>query len=210
MATISVIDYGMGNIHSVAKALQKVSDRKDKIYITSSIKEIKESSHIVFPGQGAAKSCMSNIRDNFDLNELRDVFETKYFLGICMGLQVLMTESDEGNGEKCLNIFTGKARYLGDFQNTKLNLPHMGWNNISLKKNHHIFSNIKDKSFFYFVHSYFVDPINESEILSTTNYGCTFTSGVSRDNFVALQFHPEKSSSDGLKVLKNFIPWDIS
>ena len=79
MATISVIDYGMGNIHSVAKALQKVSDRKDKIYITSSIKEIKESSHIVFPGQGAAKSCMSNIRDNFDLNELRDVFETKYF-----------------------------------------------------------------------------------------------------------------------------------
>ena len=153
MATISVIDYGMGNIHSVAKALQKVSDRKDKIYITSSIKEIKESSHIVFPGQGAAKSCMSNIRDNFDLNELRDVFEAKYFLGICMGLQVLMTESDEGNGEKCLNIFTGKARYLGDFQNTKLNLPHMGWNNISLKKNHHIFSNIKDKSFFYFVHS---------------------------------------------------------
>ena len=128
MATISVIDYGMGNIHSVAKALQKVSDRKDKIYITSSIKEIKESSHIVFPGQGAAKSCMSNIRDNFDLNELRDVFETKFFLGICMGLQVLMTESDEGNGEKCLNIFTGKARYLGDFQNTKLNLPHMGWN----------------------------------------------------------------------------------
>ena len=121
-----------------------------------------------------------------------------------------MTESDEGNGEKCLNIFTGKARYLGDFQNTKLNLPHMGWNNISLKKNHHIFSNIKDKSFFYFVHSYFVDPINESEILSTTNYGCTFTSGVSRDNFVALQFHPEKSSSDGLKVLKNFITWDIS
>ena len=118
MATISVIDYGMGNIHSVAKALQKVSDRKDKIYITSSIKEIKESSHIVFPGQGAAKSCMSNIRDNFDLNELRDVFETKFFLGICMGLQVLMTESDEGNGEKCLNIFTGKARYLGDFQNT--------------------------------------------------------------------------------------------
>ena len=97
-----------------------------------------------------------------------------------------------------------------DFQNTKLNLPHMGWNNISLKKNHHIFSNIKDKSFFYFVHSYFVDPINESEILSTTNYGCTFTSGVSRDNFVALQFHPEKSSSDGLKVLKNFITWDIS
>ena len=77
-------------------------------------------------------------------------------------------------------------------------------------KNHHIFSNIKDKSFFYFVHSYFVDPINESEILSTTNYGCTFTSGVSRDNFVALQFHPEKSSSDGLKVLKNFITWDIS
>ena len=93
MATISVIDYGMGNIHSVAKALQQVSDRKDKIYITSSIKEIKESSHIVFPGQGAAKSCMSNIRDNFDLNELRDVFETKFFLGICMGLQVLMTES---------------------------------------------------------------------------------------------------------------------
>ena len=116
MATISVIDYGMGNIHSVAKALQKVSDRKDKIYITSSIKEIKESSHIVFPGQGAAKSCMSNIRDNFDLNELRDVFEAKYFLGICMGLQVLMTESDEGNGEKCLNIFTRSSNTSSKFR----------------------------------------------------------------------------------------------
>ena len=91
MATISVIDYGMGNIHSVAKALQKVSDRKDKIYITSSIKEIKESSHIVFPGQGAAKSCMSNIRDNFDLNELRDVFETKYLF--CSGDEAVSPRS---------------------------------------------------------------------------------------------------------------------
>tara|TARA_Y100000996_G_scaffold411595_1_gene396078 strand:- start:777 stop:1409 length:633 start_codon:yes stop_codon:yes gene_type:complete len=209
MTTVSVIDYGMGNIHSVAKALEKVSDKKDKIIITNSIKDIKESSHIVFPGQGAARSCMKNIRNTFDIDELREIFEKKFFLGICMGLQVLMTESDEGTGEKCLDIFSGKVKYLGDFHNKKHTLPHMGWNNISIKNNHHIFSDIKNESFFYFVHSYFVEPVNKSEILSTTTYGCTFTSGVFRGNLVALQFHPEKSSTDGLKILKNFITWDI-
>ncbi len=208
MTTVSVIDYGMGNIHSVAKALEKVSDKKDKISITNSIRDIKKSSHIVFPGQGAAKSCMKNIRNTFEIQELKEIINKKFFLGICMGLQVLMTESDEGDGEKCLDIFSGRTRYLGDFQNRNLTLPHMGWNNVVIKNNHPILSGINNESFFYFVHSYFVDILDTSQILTTTNYGYDFTSGIFRDNIVALQFHPEKSSSDGLKILKNFISWE--
>ena len=104
---------------------------------------------IVFPGQGAAKSCMKNIRNTFEIQELKEVINKKFFLGICMGLQVLMTESEEGDGEKCLDIFSGRTRYLGDFQNRNLTLPHMGWNNVVIKNNHPILSGINNESFFY-------------------------------------------------------------
>ena len=142
MTNICVIDYGMSNIHSVAKALEKVSDRKFKITIANSINNIKNSSHIVFPGQGAASSCMKNIKNNFEMSELKELITNRFFLGICMGLQVLMTESKEGGTEQCLDIFSGEVEYLGDYQDSKLTLPHMGWNNVTIKHSHDILKGI--------------------------------------------------------------------
>ena len=210
---ITIVDYGSGNLLSAQQSFIKVVNLigvDAEIQISNKPENLKRSSHIVLPGQGAFKTCMDGIKKipgmEDQLNEFVKV-EQKPFFGICVGMQLLAENSQENGNHKGLGWIGGTIKKLPS-DDTKL--PHMGWNNISFKKSHHIFSNIKDKSFFYFVHSYFVDPINESEILSTTNYGYTFASGVFRDNIVALQFHPEKSSSDGLKVLKNFITWDIS
>ncbi|MBT4462260.1 MAG: imidazole glycerol phosphate synthase subunit HisH [Gammaproteobacteria bacterium] len=208
MADIAIIDYGMGNVHSVFKALKKVIDKNSKVKVTNSIKDILNCTHIVFPGQGAAAECMSNIKNNLDIVEFKKIIAQKPFLGICMGLQVLMTHSDENDGAECLNILGGDVLSLKNKVKSSIKVPHMGWNKIDQKYRHPLWANIPNNSFFYFVHSYYVQPINNENILSTTTYGTTFASGLFRDNIVAVQFHPEKSSKIGLKMLENFILWD--
>ena len=208
MAEVVIIDYGMGNIHSVYKSLVKVIDKNSNVKVSNSLNDIKNSSHIVFPGQGAASECMSNISNHFDISELKNIISQKPFLGICMGLQVLMSNSEENEGTECLDIIDGNVISLKLRIDSLLKIPHMGWNKVYQTQNHPIWNNIKNNSFFYFVHSYVVNPDNKKNTMSTTEYGIKFTSSVCRDNIIAVQFHPEKSSQLGLELLSNFVSWN--
>ena len=194
MADIAIIDYGMGNVHSVRKALNKVLDKNSTVKITNSLNDLSDCSHIVFPGQGAASECMINIDKNLDIVEFKKIISQKPFLGICMGLQVLMTHSEENEGSNCLNILDGKVLSIERKMNSNLKVPHMGWNKVKQENKHPLWNNIPDGAFFYFVHSYFVKPLDKSNILSTTNYDLDFASALYKDNIAAVQFHPEKSS----------------
>ena len=208
MADIAIIDYGMGNVHSVCKALNKVLDKNSTVKITNSLNDLSDCSHIVFPGQGAASECMINIDKNLDIVEFKKIISQKPFLGICMGLQVLMTHSEENEGSNCLNILDGKVLSMKRKMNSNLKVPHMGWNKVKQENKHPLWDNIPDGAFFYFVHSYFVKPLDKSNILSTTNYDLDFASALYKDNIAAVQFHPEKSSKMGLRLLENFINWN--
>lgn len=208
MAEVVIIDYGMGNLHSVYKSLVKVSDKKLKVKVSNSIEDIKTSSHIIFPGQGAASECMNSIKKHYDVTELKDLISQKPFLGICMGLQVLMTNSNENNGVDCLDVVDGSVLSFKSKVGETLKVPHMGWNKVQQSRTHPMWDGIPDYSFFYFVHSYYVKPADTNNTFSTTEYGINFTSSIARDNLVAVQFHPEKSSESGLRLLKNFIKWD--
>ena len=215
MTTIAIIDYGMGNLYSVAKAAEYVSNANDKIVVTSDTKKINHCDKVIFPGQGAAKDCMSALQE-YDLdNAIIDAAQHKPFLGICMGMQVLMQMSEENNGVDCLGVYSGKVRYFGNCisigtKENSFKVPHMGWNAVNQEQHHPLWSGIPQASYFYFVHSYFVDTEQDELIAGSTNYGVNFTSVIARDNVFAMQCHPEKSAQAGLQLLRNFIHWDGS
>ena len=144
----------------------------------------------------------------FDIDKFKLIISQKPFLGICIGLQVLMTTSEEDN-TMCLNVFDGSVKKISNTKKGDIKLPHMGWSPVQIKEQHPIFKDINNNSFFYFVHSFYVDPRNDKEKTSYTDYGLHFTSTINRDNYVAVQFHPEKSSTNGLILLKNFIDWSV-
>jgi glutamine amidotransferase len=202
---IAVVDYGMGNLRSVHKALEKVGFTAR---VTSSPQQIRDASAIVLPGVGAFKDCVLNL-EKLNLIEpiLQSVRNGKPFLGICLGLQVLFTESDEFGKTPGLDLIKGRVVHFSQDDSSwdnRLKIPHMGWNALSFKKTIPIFKNIKEGSFFYFVHSYYVVPDEEAVIATTTSYGIEFTSSIQKDNIFACQFHPEKSQQVGLQLLKNF------
>jgi glutamine amidotransferase len=194
----------MSNLSSVEKATKYVAPN-DSVIVTSSPREIDNADKVIFPGQGAAKNCMESIYDKNLDKIIKKNSKEKPFLGICMGMQVLMSYSEENSGTNCLDIFEGKVKKLKTRKDTKIKIPHMGWNKVSKKNDHPIWFKIKDKSYFYFVHSYFIDPIDKSTVIGETKYGDIFSSVIARDNIVAIQGHPEKSSDTGLQFLKNFI-----
>ncbi len=212
---IAIIDYGMGNLYSVAKAAEHVAEAKDNIFVTSSAEQIATSDKVIFPGQGAAKDCMSALQE-YDLKDaIISAADQKPFLGICMGMQVLMQMSEENEGVNCLGLFQGKVKYFGNHinigsQDNSYKVPHMGWNAIQQQQNHPLWKGIDEASYFYFVHSYFVCAEQQELITGTTDYGVTFASVIARDNVFAMQCHPEKSAQAGLQLLKNFIHWDGS
>ncbi|MFA6055127.1 MAG: imidazole glycerol phosphate synthase subunit HisH [Thermodesulfovibrionales bacterium] len=195
---IAIIDYGMGNLRSVEKGFLKVGvDAK----VVTDPRSVDDAEAIVLPGVGAFRDCMKNL-DQMKLIEpiLKSVRDGKPYLGICLGLQMLFTESEEFGVYKGLDVLKGKVvRFQVD-----LKVPHMGWNTVRLLGKPPIFDDIKDESYFYFVHSYYVAPDDKGIIAGTTDYGMTFTSMVWKDNIIATQFHPEKSQETGLKILKNF------
>ena len=209
---IAVIDYSMGNLHSVHKALQHVTS--DKIVITSSPDEIMKADRIVFPGQGAARDCMSELNKRELVDIVKEVSKTKPFLGICMGMQVLMEKSVEGGGIDCIGLYEGTVEHFTDSisatddQGNRLKIPQMGWNQIKHTQDHPLWSEIEDNSRFYFVHSYYVKPKDKSIIAGETDYGIHYPSAIAKDNVFAIQSHPEKSAKDGLQLLKNFSNWD--
>ena len=211
-STVAVVDYGMGNLRSVSKALEHVVEDGQRVIVSSDAGEIADAERVVFPGQGAARDCMQQLKDlKLDEVVLHAAHE-KPFLGICMGMQVLMSHSEENQGIDCMGLYAGDVRAFSDeklsTQMHSLKIPHMGWNEVSHKQTHPLWSDIKENSRFYFVHSYYVDPEDKALVAGTTEYGIEFVSAIARDNVFAVQFHPEKSAHDGLQLLKNFSAWN--
>lgn len=203
---IAVIDYGLGNLKSVSKAMESVGA---KVKITNNPQEIEKAKGIVLPGVGTFRRGMRNLHKLNLLNSLyKTIEESKPFLGICLGLQLLFSKSEEDGEHKGLDIIKGKVQRF-DFSNKQLKIPHMGWNQIkspatSYQSPVKMFKGIPDNSYFYFVHSYYVEPEDKSVIAATTNYGKEFVSAIAKDNVWGAQFHPEKSDKLGLKILENF------
>lgn len=207
--SIVVIDYGMGNLRSVSKALEHVAGGKEVI-VTADPAVVAAAERVVFPGQGAMPDCMREL----DARGLRPAVlaaaAEKPFLGICIGLQMLFEHSEEGDVAG-LGVFAGDVQRFPEAQmfaadGQRLKVPHMGWNRLQHKP-HALWADIADQSRFYFVHSYCVQPADSSVVTGTAEYGIPFTCAVGRDNIFAVQFHPEKSAHDGLQLLKNFVAW---
>jgi glutamine amidotransferase len=207
--TIAVIDYGMGNLRSVSKAVEHVAAAGDRVLVTDDPALIGQADRVVFPGQGAARDCMAAISDHHLNQAVLEAARSKPFFGICMGMQVLMAFSDENGGTELLGLIPGKVRRFPeshDAQGRRMKIPQMGWNRVD-QRPHPLWAGIQDHSRFYFVHSYYVVPEDESLVAGTTDYGISFTSVVARENLFATQFHPEKSAAAGLRLLQNFLQW---
>lgn len=204
---VVVVDYGMGNLRSVAKAAEHMADDQTKIIISSHPQDIDSADAIIFPGQGAAKACMQALNETYMIHSLQKAANEKPFLGICMGLQVLMTHSQENNGIDCLNILKGDVVQFDLTAHPALKMPHMGWNQIHQTQQHPLWHKIPQDSRFYFVHSYYVMPETPEIIAGETTHGTKFTSAIAKDNLFAIQAHPEKSAESGLQLFKNFLNW---
>ena len=195
---IAIVDYGMGNLRSVEKGFLKIGvDAR----VVREPQAVDDADAVVLPGVGAFRDCIRNLaQTSMTESIMRSIQKGKPYLGICLGLQVLFSESEEFGIYKGLDVFKGKVvRFQID-----LKVPHMGWNNVKILRRPPIFDGIQDESFFYFVHSYYVVPDDTAVVSTTTDYGITFTSMVWKDNIFATQFHPEKSQESGLRILKNF------
>jgi glutamine amidotransferase len=210
---ISVIDYGMGNLRSVSKAVEHVAGSGDEVLVTDNPELILSSDRVVFPGQGAARDCMAAISDHHLNQAVLEAAATRPFLGICMGLQVLLEYSEENEGTELLGLIPGQVRHfekdMDGPDGRRLKIPQMGWNRVKHRTDHPMWADIQQDSRFYFVHSYFISPDDENLVAATTDYGISYTSAIAKDNLFAVQFHPEKSADDGLQLLKNFVNWKV-
>ena len=222
MNSIAIIDYGMGNFHSVARALRAAAPEAD-IRICNTAEQVRKASRVVFPGQGAMPDCMRTL----DASGLREAViqaaREKPLLGVCVGEQMLFSGSEEGN-VRSLDIFPGWVRRFSGPQyalpagssaeagtdtssNGRLKVPHMGWNAVTQVREHKLWAGIRDKTPFYFVHSYFAVPDDPALTVGVSQYGQRFTCAIAADNIFAVQFHPEKSADPGLKLYRNFVEW---
>lgn len=212
MQTIAVVDYNMGNLRSVTKALEYVMDKNQQVILTSSAQQIVDADKVVFPGQGAARDCMLAIDEHKLRQTIVDAATHKPFLGICMGMQVLVQHSEENGGTDCLGYYPGEVRYFGDHltddNGERLKVPHMGWNQIRQTRAHPLWHKIDDNSRFYFVHSYYLQTESPDLEVGHCEYGKSFTCAIAKDNVFAMQCHPEKSADAGLQLLTNFVQWD--
>ncbi|MDO8342920.1 MAG: imidazole glycerol phosphate synthase subunit HisH [Cellvibrio sp.] len=209
--TVAVIDYGMGNLHSVASALSHVAPEQ-QVVVTADPAVVAAADRVVFPGVGAIRDCMAEIkRLGFDKLLREQIATGKPVLGICVGMQALMEHSEENGGVDCIGILPGKVRFFGEnHQNAAgnhLKVPHMGWNQVK-HNDHPLWAGIEQDSRFYFVHSFYVFAEDSDMIAATCDYGVTFHAALTRSNLFAVQFHPEKSHTAGLQLLKNFLHWD--
>lgn len=201
--SIGIIDYGMGNLRSVAKALEHLGA---SVYVGDRVKQLAKCRKIVLPGVGHFGAAMKELKKRGLIDFIcKSIASGKPFLGICLGLQLLFEKSDENKTAKGLGIWKGKVvRFSGDAMK-KLKIPHMGWNSVNFKRKTSLMDGVKNGSYFYFVHSFVAKPTNLKLIAAVTHYGIDFPSALTSDNVMALQFHPEKSQKAGLKILKNFI-----
>jgi glutamine amidotransferase len=210
MSSVAVIDYGMGNLHSIAKALQRAAPEAD-VQIVADADVILQADRVVFPGVGAIRDCMQALKLSGLSTVIQSVAKTKPLLGICLGMQALLTDNEENGQTECLNIISGHVvRFpdtLMDSHGNKLKIPHMGWNKVQ-QRPHPLWNKIPQDSRFYFVHSYYAVPDDNSVVAATTDYPDAFACALAQDNIFAVQFHPEKSQAVGLQLLNNFLHWD--
>jgi imidazole glycerol-phosphate synthase subunit HisH len=205
MTRIALLDYGMGNLHSAAKALEYVGATVD---VTSDPKLIAQADKIVFPGVGAMRDCMQGMHEAGIDDVVKNAVFNKPVLAICVGMQALMQYSEENGGADALGIFAGAVKRFPEIEGLKV--PHMGWNRVKqAEPSHPMWKNIAQDSRFYFVHSFYVEPQNPELVAATCHYGLDFCTAIQKDNLFATQFHPEKSHTAGLQLLKNFVDWKI-
>jgi glutamine amidotransferase len=210
MAAIGIIDYGMGNLHSLGKALERVAGSA-RIVVSYDPEELAKCDRLVLPGVGGVRECMNELR-RLELNQLVvEAAQTRPMLGICLGMQVMLEWSDENGGVPALSLFPGKVIRFPDPPEDaayeRLKVPHMGWNQVK-QSQHPIWKGVPDDSWFYFVHSYHAAPAQPEHVIGSADYVHAFPAAIARQNIVAFQFHPEKSQNVGMTLLENFTTWD--
>ena len=196
---VAIVDYGAGNLHSVANAITKLGCLPK---VTSNPDDVLGAHAVILPGVGAARAAMDSLRESGMADVVRElIYEERPLFAVCIGLQVLFSDTEEGGGYRCLGVIPGVVRKLP----SGLKIPHMGWNQVKQKFSHPIFEGIPDEANFYFVHSYYADPEDTSLVAGTTDYGVPICSILTKGNLVAAQFHPEKSGEHGLRMYANFL-----
>jgi len=211
VSDVAVVDYGMGNLRSVAKAIEHVAPRLS-VEVTSDARQVARAARVVFPGQGAMPDCMREMEARGLRAAVLEAAATKPFLGICIGLQMLFEASEEGDTPG-LGLLPGRVQRfpgerMADERGARLKVPHMGWNEVRQTVEHPLWRGIPQDSRFYFVHSYYLSCNDTDAVIATCTYGAPFAAVVARDNIAATQFHPEKSQDSGIQVLKNFARWE--
>lgn len=211
MSSVAVIDYGMGNLHSIAKALQHASPLT-RVKVTADPAAMRAADRVVFPGVGAIRDCMAALSARGLPPLLAELAAAKPFLGICLGMQALLEESEENDGVSCLALLPGQVKrfpvQLLDASGQPLKIPHMGWNRVHQTRSHPLWEGIPQDSRFYFVHSYYACPSTPEHVAATSDYPAPFASALSSGKLFAVQFHPEKSQAAGLRLLANFLSWN--
>jgi glutamine amidotransferase len=215
MASVAVIDYGMGNLRSVAQAVIAAAHGSGvDVVITSDPEQVRQAERVVLPGQGAMRDCMRELHDSGLLPEVLHAAANKPLFGVCVGMQMLLDHSAEGDagGTACLGLIPGKVvkfDLAGQIQpdGSRYKVPQMGWNRVRQASQHPLWAGVPDNSYFYFVHSFYARPLDVRHTAGVSDYGQPFTSAVSRDNIFATQFHPEKSADMGLMLYRNFLSW---
>jgi len=202
---IAVVDYGMGNIRSVSKALERVAPRA-RVEVTAEPARIRAADRVVVPGQGAMPDCMAQLAASGARDAVVESTRSKPFLGICIGMQMLFERGEEGGATGLGLLAGGIPRFPAAMMGGR-KVPHMGWNEVRQAKSHALWKDIPSGERFYFVHSYYPDPADRALVAATCDYGVSFTCAIARDNIFAVQFHPEKSQSAGLRLLSNFVQW---
>ena len=215
MRTVAVIDYGMGNLRSVAQAVMAAAhDSNIHVVITAKPEEVQAAERVVLPGQGAMRDCMRELHDSGLMPAVLDAAANKPLFGVCVGMQMLLDHSAEGgaDGTACLGLIPGevvKFDLAGQHQadGSRYKVPQLGWNQVRQTQAHPLWAGVPDNSYFYFVHSFYARPLDARHTAGVSDYGQSFTSVVSRDNIFATQFHPEKSADMGLMLYRNFLSW---
>jgi glutamine amidotransferase len=211
MTSVAIIDYGMGNLHSIGKAVEHVAGDM-RVLVTADPEQIRRADRVIFPGVGAMRDCMHELtRLGLD-GVIREVAGRKPLLGVCLGMQALLDASEENGGTPSLGLIPGQVRRFPEglrdaAGGARLKIPHMGWNRVR-QRQHPLWDGIPQDSRFYFVHSYYAQPAEDRHCAGTTDYGIAFASAVARDGIFAVQFHPEKSQHGGLRLLANFVNWN--
>lgn len=209
---VIVVDYGMGNLHSVKKAVEHVADKNTQVIVSNNAADIEQADRVILPGQGAIAGCMQHIRDDGLYESILTATTSKPFLAICIGPQLLMEHSEENGGVEGFGVFSGNCKRFSDDlpkRNPPLKIPHMGWSQVKHTQPHPLWKNIPNNARFYFVHSYYLVPTDNNIVVGSCDYGHVFASTLAKDNIFTTQCHPEKSADVGLQLFKNFIEWTI-